>query len=65
MSVKRKLNVKNLNEKCKALRDLESGLSNKEVAQKMECPKTQSLPVLKTKQSFLLYWNNVVIKERN
>ena len=34
MSVKRKLVVKSLNEKCKALRDLESGLSNKEVAVK-------------------------------
>ena len=38
MSVKRKLNVKNLNEKCKALRDLESGLSNKEVAAKYGVP---------------------------
>ena len=68
MSVKRKLNVKNLNETCKALRSLESGLSNKEVAAKygsMGCSKTQSLPGLKTKQSFLLHWNNVLIKERN
>ena len=64
MSVKRKLNVKNLNEKCKALRDLESGLSNKEVAASMECSKVQSLPGLKAKQSFLLHWNNVPIKER-
>ena len=39
MSVKRKLNVKKLNEKCKALRDLESGLSNKEVAAKYGVPK--------------------------
>ena len=38
-SVKRKLNVRNLNEKCKALRDLESGLSNKEVAAKYGVPK--------------------------
>ena len=38
MSVKRKLNVKNLNEKCKALRDMESGLSNKEVAAKYWVP---------------------------
>ena len=34
MSVKQKLNVKNLNEKCKALQDLEKGLSNKEIAAK-------------------------------
>ena len=30
----------------------------------MGCPKTQSLPGLRTKQSFLLHWNNVLIKER-
>ena len=65
MSVKWKLNVKNLNEKWKALRDLEIGLSNKEVAAKYGVLKTQSLPGLKTKQSFLLHWNNVLIKERN
>ena len=34
MSVKGKLNAKNLNEKSKALRDLESGPCNKEVAAK-------------------------------
>ena len=39
MSVKRKLNVKDLNEKCKDLRDLESGLSNKEIAAKYGVPK--------------------------
>ena len=39
MSVKRKLNLKSLNEKYKALRDLESGLSSKEVAAKYGVPK--------------------------
>ena len=39
MSVKRRFVVKSLNEKCKALRDLESGLSNKEVAVKYGIPK--------------------------
>ena len=39
MFVKQKLNVKNLNEKCKVLRDLESGLSNKEVAANYGVPK--------------------------
>ena len=34
-----KHDVKNLNEKYKALRDLESGLSNKEVAAKYGAPK--------------------------
>ena len=42
MSGKRKLNVKNLNEKCKALRNLESVPSNKEVA-KYGVPKKHSL----------------------
>ena len=32
MSVKQKLNVQRLGEKCQALKNLESGLSNKEVA---------------------------------
>ena len=39
MSAKRKPNVKYLNEKCKALRDLESSLSNKVVAAKYGVPK--------------------------
>ena len=65
MSVKRKLNVKDLNEKCKALRALESGLSNKEIAAKYGVPKNIISNRVKTKQSFLLHWNNVLIKERN
>ena len=39
MSVKRKLNTKSLGEKCNALKDLESGMSNKEVAEKCGVPK--------------------------
>ena len=38
MSVRRKLNVKTLKEKYKALRDLESSLSSKEVAPKYGVP---------------------------
>ena len=34
ISIKRKLNVKNLGEKCQTLNNLESGLSNKKVAKK-------------------------------
>ena len=34
MSVKRKRNVKSLGEKCQALKGLEGGLSNKEIAKK-------------------------------
>ena len=52
MSVKRKLNVKNLNEKCKALRDLESSLSIKEVAAKYEVPKNTVSTCVKNKAKF-------------
>ena len=37
-SVKQKLNIKSLGEKCEALRDLEKGLSNKDVAEKYGVP---------------------------
>ena len=43
MSVKRKLNTKSLGEKCNALKDLENGMSNKEVAEKYGVPKTPFL----------------------
>ena len=49
MSVERKLNVKNLNEKCKALRDLESNLSNKEVAANYGMPKNTVSTQVKNK----------------
>ena len=39
MAVKRKLAVKTLAEKCQALRDLENGTSNKNVAEKYGVPK--------------------------
>ena len=48
MLVERKLNVKSLGEKCQALKDLESGLPNKEVAK-----------TLNTKRCILLHWNNL------
>ena len=39
MSVKRKLTTKSLGEKCNALKDLENGMSNKEVPEKYGVPK--------------------------
>ena len=39
MTVKRKLSVKTLAEKCQALKDLENGISNKNVAEKYGVPK--------------------------
>ena len=41
-SVKQKLSVKSLGEKCQALRDLEKSLSNKDVAEKYGVPNTKS-----------------------
>ena len=38
LSVKRKLNVKSFGEKCQALKDLEIGISEKEVAKKYGVP---------------------------
>ena len=52
MSVKRKFNVKNLNEKRKALRDLKTGLSNKEVPEKYRVPKSTVSAWVKNKAKF-------------
>ena len=38
-SVKRKLSVKSLGEKCQALRDLKKGFLNKDVAEKYGAPR--------------------------
>lgn len=43
MLVKRKLEVKSLGEKCQALKDLESGLSNKKVTKKYGVTKNKIL----------------------
>ena len=48
-SVKRQLSVKSLGEKWQALRQLEKGLSNKDVAEKYGVPKTPFKRGLKTK----------------
>ena len=63
-SVKRQLSVKSLGEKFQALRELEKGLSNKDVAEKYGAPKTPFQRGLKTNQSILLHWNNHRIKEK-
>ena len=52
MSVKRKLNTKRLGEKCNALKDLESGMSNKEVAEKYDVPKNTISTWLKNKNKY-------------
>ena len=65
MSVKRKLNVKKLNEKCKALRDLESGLSNKKVAVKYGVLKNTVSTWVKNKAKNKAFYCIGIIKERN
>ena len=50
MSVKRKLAVKTLTEKCQALTDLENGISNKNVAEKYVMPKNTVSTWLKNKE---------------
>ena len=50
MAVKRKLAVKTLAEKCQALRDLENGISNKNVAEKYWVLKNTFSTRLKNKE---------------
>ena len=50
MAVKRKLAVKTLAEKCQALRDLENGISNKNVAEKYGVPNNTVSTWLKYKE---------------
>ena len=50
MAVKRKLAVETLAEKCQALRDLENGISNKNVAEKYGVPKNTVSTWLKNKE---------------
>ena len=51
--VKRRLTNKSVVEKCKALKDLEKGMSNKEVAQKYGVPKNTISTWVKNKDKLL------------
>ena len=50
---KRKYNHKSLREKCQALKDLEKGMSNKDVAAKYNVPKTTLSTWVKNKEKLL------------
>ena len=52
--VKRTLNNKSLVEKCKALKDLENGMTNKDVAVKYGVPKNTVSTWTKNKEKWLL-----------
>ena len=54
MAVKRRLAVKTLAEKSQAFRDLENGISNKNVTEKYGVPKNTVSSWLKKKKNFLL-----------
>ena len=51
-SVKQKLSVKSLGEKCQALRDLEKGFSNKDVAAKYGVPRNTISTWVKNKSKY-------------
>ena len=53
-SVKRQLSVKSLGEKWQALRQLEKGLSNKDVAEKYGVPKNTILTWIKNKSKYFV-----------
>ena len=51
-SVKRQLSVKSLGEKCQAMRELEKGLANKDVAEKYGVPKNTISTWIKSKSKY-------------
>ena len=51
-SVKRQLSVKSLGEKCQALRELEKGLPNKDVAEKYGVPRNTISTCIKNKSKY-------------
>ena len=50
--LKRKLSVKALNEKCKALKDIEKGLSNKDASKKYGVPPNTISTWIKNKEKY-------------
>ena len=65
MAIKRKLAVKTLAEKCQALRDLENGISNKNVAEKYGEPKSTVSTWLKNKEKLFTALEKSSIKRKN
>ena len=50
--LKKKLSVKTLNEKCKALKDIEKGLSNKDASKKYGVPPNKTSTWIKNKEKY-------------
>ena len=60
MMSKRKLTVKTLNEKCRALKDIEKGLSNKDASLKYGVPPNTISTWIKNKEEYLKALENTV-----
>ena len=60
MMSKRKLTVKTLNEKCRALKDIEKGLSNKDASLKYGVPPNTISTWIKIKEKYLKALENTV-----
>ena len=61
MSVKRKLNMKILKEKCDILSHIEKGMTNKEAANKFVVPKNTISTWIKNKENFFQALRNYVV----
>ena len=59
MMSKRKLTVKTQNEKCRALKDIEKGLSNKDASLKYGVPPNTISTWIKNKEKYLRVLENI------
>ena len=66
MSVKRKLSLKSLGEKCQAyLKDSGNGLTNEKLLKNMVHLKIPFQRGIKTNRRVLLHWNNLQVKGKS
>ena len=64
-SVKRQLRVKSLGEKCQALRELDKGLSNKDLAEKYDLPRNTISMWIKNKSKYFTALEQSSNKRKN
>ena len=58
--LKRKFSVKTLNEKCKALKDIDKGLSNKDASKKYGVSPNTISTWIKNKENISKLWKTIV-----
>ena len=58
--VERKFSVKTLNEKCKALKDIDKGLSNKDASKTYGVPPNTISTWIKNKENISKLWKTIV-----